>query len=859
MTPGLQRAALALVLCGIGAAPAAAGHSLGHYPSYYPDEIRIDLLDPAAAGRGLGEGTLHAYVGAAPAFKGPVPEHVRPVTSLGSFLVLAFDGAAPGFASSERRCAAARGILSALREAEVAGFVFHPYPVTPYHADYLHHLDRIEAARRALADAAAPAALRIRAEGEVAAALVRERWTLASDQAEVSLTEAPVAELIASGGTLLNDGLGPPWMKEGWVQAHQLLAPPAGAGAPPDADEAGRLHARLMRGEVVDLAEHVNLERRLIAALTRGCTRMVVGYTKKAEYANARFSDGIENIAFDSQSGLDAPVFLRTVKLKSYPWNGSLHLGVPGRAEAAWNPVAGFTDATGRLIWSAVADPAMIPFPFNASWIPNRIDFEASATHGQSGGVRVPLDAVLPQLGTGALEPVAAWTFASAKVLYEVLASPFQDGTEMAMADLVYPFVFAYRWGGAGPDGKAREPRLQTASADVRDRLAGLRALRVESTDKSIAEGLDVVQNTPVLEVYLRDAPGDEHQVAALAPPWSAVPWHLLALMEAAVQRGHAAFSREEARRRRVGWLDLVRDRPLQARLRDLIAAFEREGYRPDALKELVSVEEARGPLAGARDVRRNQWAFPGHQRPLPAEGVDAGVGRAAGRARSDLSAGLRYVRPLRQPAAGGDPRGDAGCPEDRGARGCRHHRQGRTRLPGRAPAVDAPDVARAVRSAGRVPLCPDRPGRDGSRRRPHAVGGRRAFRHRPSARLASRRVYPRPRRISRWQLTAAVGQAAALAHRRARPLGLGRRALMQTSVRASATAISKSGVRPNRSADRHGPTIFEHRQRARSAAPTPERAEARDRRLPARPDNLAKATAANLPSRVGRREAWIS
>ena len=104
---------------------------------------------------------------------------------------------------------------------------------------------------------------------------------------------------------------------------------------------------------------------------------MVVGYTEKAEYANVTFSDGVENIAFDSQSGLNAPVFLRTVKLKSYPWNGSLRLGVPARAEAAWNPVAGFTDATGRLIWSAVADPAMILFPFNASWIPNRGDFEA--------------------------------------------------------------------------------------------------------------------------------------------------------------------------------------------------------------------------------------------------------------------------------------------------------------------------------------------------------------------------------------------------------------------------------------------------------------------------------------------------
>ena len=43
--------AVALVVaCGQG----GAGHSVGHYPSYYPDEIRIDAVDPEAAGNGLG-------------------------------------------------------------------------------------------------------------------------------------------------------------------------------------------------------------------------------------------------------------------------------------------------------------------------------------------------------------------------------------------------------------------------------------------------------------------------------------------------------------------------------------------------------------------------------------------------------------------------------------------------------------------------------------------------------------------------------------------------------------------------------------------------------------------------------------
>ena len=141
--------ALALVVAGVEGSPAVAGHGISHYPSYFPDEIRIEAMDPATAALGLGNKTLHAYVGAVPGFGGRVPDHVKPVESLGSFLVLGFNPASEAFASADSRCTAARGILAALRE-RARGFVFHPYPVTPYHADYLHHLDRIEETRAAL-------------------------------------------------------------------------------------------------------------------------------------------------------------------------------------------------------------------------------------------------------------------------------------------------------------------------------------------------------------------------------------------------------------------------------------------------------------------------------------------------------------------------------------------------------------------------------------------------------------------------------------------------------------------------------------------------------------------------------------
>ena len=37
-----------------------------------------------------------------------------------------------------------------------------------------------------------------------------------------------------------------------------------------------------------------------------------------------------------------------------------------------------------------------------------------------------------------------------------------------------------------------------------------------------------------------------------------------------------------------------MRDQALQAKLQDLMARFEREGYRPEALKDLVTADEAR-------------------------------------------------------------------------------------------------------------------------------------------------------------------------------------------------------------------------------------------------------------------------
>src|SRR5581483_10551937 len=478
------------------------------------------------------------------------------------------------------------------REEKRGGFVFHPYPVTPYHADYLHHLDRVEAVMNTVGEAPVLASSeKIGARGQLAEAIVSTRWQLAGDDADVTLEEIPVDVLLANTGVAFDGWSGPPWAKEGWFEAYRLLAPAFDGTAREALDDE---YARLARGGTLGLADRADLERRLVSALTRGCARMVVGYTAREEFVDAAYPAGIENVAYDSLSGLNSPVFIRTVKLKEYPWNGELHVGVRERSTAAWNPVAGFTDPMGRLIWSAVGDPAMIQFPFNASWMSNRVQPTVTRVEGQSGGVRVPPEAFRLQPGTGMLEAVGANAFASAKVSYEVLASPFDDGSEMDAADVVYPFVFAYRWGAkANSAGNNHEPRLEGTLAAMQAHLAGLKIVRVERTKHVIAENWEIFTNTPIVEVYLRGVPHDELQVAAMAPPWSTIPWHLLVLMEEAVNRGYAAFSRAEAERRHIPWMDLVRDPDLRAKLLALVAQFERDSYRPEQLKEFVTAEAA--------------------------------------------------------------------------------------------------------------------------------------------------------------------------------------------------------------------------------------------------------------------------
>jgi hypothetical protein len=332
----MHKMALALLVFACAAAtPAEGGHELPIYPSFYPAEIKVETVDPASATRLLPIGGIHAYVGAAPAFAAPPAAAVAAVASLGDFVTVTVDR--PNCRALE---AALRGIAD-----DPQGIVFHPWPVTPFHPDYLEQADLATAVRQRVR-AAAPAPVTTKIEKIDAEALV------------------------GPTGAGYDGWLGPPWRKSGWFAAYRLLADTLVSADRQDAD---LLMQQLERGDFDTVAERYAAERRLVSLLAGNCRRAIAGYTLRREWYDDEYSSGIENIGYDSLSGLDSAVFIRTVKLKDFPWNGWLRLGVANPPASAWNPVAGFTDPAGRLIWAALGDPAAFPAPYGGGWTLDRI------------------------------------------------------------------------------------------------------------------------------------------------------------------------------------------------------------------------------------------------------------------------------------------------------------------------------------------------------------------------------------------------------------------------------------------------------------------------------------------------------
>jgi hypothetical protein len=497
--------AAGLALLGV----AHAGHEFPFYPSFYPQEITVEALDARTAAERLAKGTLHAYAGGEIAAL-PNPAKTGAVASLGGYVVARFE---PG------ACADARSVKAALG----AGRIWHPYPVTPFHADYLHHADRAEAAR---------------------ASVISDK-----KQTKVQIEIVDVNALLAKASARFNGWSGPPWLRQGWFHAYLLLAPTV---TDVRIENAAR---RLMRGDHRSLEERIELERSLVALLQSGCERVVLGYTVRREHYAVEYSAGVENVGYDALGGLASAIFPRTVKLRDFPWNGWLNVAAPAAPSSPWNPVVGgFGDAFGRLVWSALSDPAFLPAPHGSGWIENRV---SASVEKSEKGFAVPEDALF-SAGRG--------TTATSRIVYRVRNSAFHDGTSMSFADVVYAYAFAHS-----------------------EQLRGVRLLRVET--ETLAFGEDKLSyEVPVIEVYLDGGSGGD--VATVAPPWTTLPWHLLALLEEGARRGYFKLSE----------VDPVRNVAIVQRLGELARELEERAYVPPALISHVNAQEARSRYRRLRE-----------------------------------------------------------------------------------------------------------------------------------------------------------------------------------------------------------------------------------------------------------------
>jgi len=365
------RRALILATAALLVAPVArSGHEQAVYPSYYPHEIEIAAMAPQRAAELMRAGKLHAYVGDTRQAAFTPSDKIGTVESLGSFVIVRLNPDSAVAKHEASACAAAAAIVRDM-SARDGGLIVHPYPVTPFHGDYLNHADRAEAARlRLLSAPPLPGDIKVRAAGNLRSR-VRPEWLTEGTSWDAAIEEVGASALVAESTLALNGWLGPSWVRTGWYQAYRLLGA-ATAGSVPK-QEVDALLERLQTAANEGPAERINREREFVRLLSSGCGTMVVGYTVKREYFNADYSAGVENLSFDALEGFASPMFLRTVKLKDFPWNGWLQLGLEERPASAWNPVAGFTDEFGRLMWFAVGDAAAIPSPYDAAWMLNRI------------------------------------------------------------------------------------------------------------------------------------------------------------------------------------------------------------------------------------------------------------------------------------------------------------------------------------------------------------------------------------------------------------------------------------------------------------------------------------------------------
>jgi len=353
-----------------------------------------------------------------------------------------------------------------------------------------------------------------------------------------------------------------------------------------------REYSRLFYGDALDEITYAKLLREFILKGVEDSAEQPVIMTYEYYLYNDDYDQGIENMARSPLTGPFSDVFYRTVKLKLFPWNGWLLVGLDEDRETAYNPVLGFNDKWGRNLWMMLSDPAVLLQPYNNSIEPNRVVWVSVET-SKDDGIDVPADALTISLDKQAFVKVGEGRKAGSMVLYRLLFSHFHHGEYMSLADILYSYYFLKEWTTkSSEEDKAYDPTLASTIGEQIQDLIGFRVIKIVKEEIVIPGSFNGTKLVPWVEVYLDYTAPDKHEVIARIPPWTSIPWELLALMEEVVKSGEAAFSKEEAERKGVVWLDLTRGPSLEI-LEKKLRELSEKNYIPPPLREFITEEEA--------------------------------------------------------------------------------------------------------------------------------------------------------------------------------------------------------------------------------------------------------------------------
>ena len=165
--------------------------------------------------------------------------------------------------------------------------------------------------------------------------------------------------------------------------------------------------------------------------------------------------------------------------------------------------------------------------------------------------------------GDGRLQPSGPDRAPRLKLTYKVLGSAFHDQTKTTVADLLYAYMFAYRWGvrGAG-ERRTYDPSIDAATAPLRRHLVAVCARRHRHRPPSpsgSAMSTSYASSSPSRSIWTIAADDAEVERGGGAALEHAA-WHVIALMEEAVTAaGRHSRRRGGAARRRRGSISSAR------------------------------------------------------------------------------------------------------------------------------------------------------------------------------------------------------------------------------------------------------------------------------------------------------------